>query len=539
MPKYIFVLFYLVLVDYIGGMLIGKSKNRAKKFYFVVFITLTSLPLLFFKYLNFFNVNLSKLADFLHWNYSVGLLSLVAPIGLSFITLQALSYIIEVYKGRQKSENNFLVFSLYIMFFPQILSGPIGRPQKLLPQFHKEYCFDFQRAVSGLRLMLWGYFKKLVIADALALYVNSIFHSPRLSLSYDLMTATFLFGIQIYCDFSGYTDIARGSARVLGFNLMENFNRPYFSQSILEFWRRWHISLTSWMRDYVYIPLGGNRVSNFRHFFNVLLVFAFSGLWHGANWTFIVWGLLHAFYIIFSFITKNFRQFLIKTIKLDKAPFLYKALKIITTFVLVDIAWIFFKAESISDAVYIITHFIDDTTLGVTLYYIIRIFVSIIPLMYLYYIIKLNARSSNLTHSRFKLITVFAIISGVILLVQGFVELMTSWINIVILIISFGFMYYANVFSRYSTAIRMLLFSILATSILLLNDVLNEIFRKPVVIFSVAVMEYLYFIQETKKSANFISARPLYFKLAIYLSLLLFVLLFGTFEVNQFIYSQF
>lgn len=344
-PAYILILLATITIDYYAGMRIEASEGRNRKAWLVMSIVSTCLVLIIFKYFNFFNANIGLVAQFFHWNYPVGLINIILPIGLSFHTFQSLSYVIEVYRGRQKAERHFGIYSLYVMFYPQLVAGPIERPQNLLHQFYEEHRPDYVRITEGLRKMLWGFFKKMVIADNLALYVNQAYAHPHDFSGLALATASLFFAIQIYCDFSGYSDIAIGSAKVMGFNLMENFKNPYFSTSIAEFWRRWHISLSTWFRDYVYIPLGGNRVSAIRWYKNILITFILSGFWHGANWTFIAWGALHGAYLVVS-------DFFSLRLPLW--------LKRIGVFVLVVIAWVFFRAESIRDALYILGSSVRD-----------------------------------------------------------------------------------------------------------------------------------------------------------------------------------
>lgn len=353
-PKYILILFLLIGIDYVMGLKIEQETSLSqKKKYFFISIFFNIGILFLFKYFNFFNQNISEIAQFFHWNYGLPALSLILPIGLSFHTFQSLSYIIEVYRGKQKAEKNIWVYALYVLFFPQLVAGPIERPQNILPQLHETKFFDATRAVSGLRLMLWGFFKKIVIADNIALLVSTVYGTPTSKESAALVVATILFAFQIYCDFSGYSDIARGTARILGYRLMKNFDSPYFSCTISEFWKRWHISLSSWFRDYVYIPLGGNRQGTAKTVRNLALTFCISGLWHGANWTFIAWGALHAFYLGVSFLTKKIREQLWQTWVLRRVHFVKKYFQILCTFVLVDIGWIFFRADSFGEALYI------------------------------------------------------------------------------------------------------------------------------------------------------------------------------------------
>jgi D-alanyl-lipoteichoic acid acyltransferase DltB (MBOAT superfamily) len=281
-------------------------------------------------------------------------LSILLPIGLSFHTFQAMSYAIEVYRGNQKAERHFGIYALYVMFYPQLVAGPIERPQNLLHQFRQKYDFDYDRIVSGLKLILWGFFKKLVIADRLAFYVNAVYNNVDQHGGLTLLLATIFFAFQIYCDFSGYSDMAIGIARIMGFDLMKNFNRPYFAKNIAEFWSRWHISLSTWFKDYLYIPLGGNRVSVPKWYFNLFIVFLISGLWHGANWTYLVWGGLNGVYLIFASQSKQFRENLNVKLGFTKFPKLLKGSQILTTFILVAFAWVFFRANTIADAFTII-----------------------------------------------------------------------------------------------------------------------------------------------------------------------------------------
>lgn len=355
-PAYILVLFVTIIIDYAAGIMIEKTHGKKKRVFLIMSIISTCLVLFIFKYFNFFNANLKTIAQFLHWNYPMRTLNLVLPIGLSFHTFQSLSYVIEVYKGTQKAERNFGIYALYVMFYPQLVAGPIERPYNLLPQFYQKHYFEYQRVVEGLRLMLWGMFKKVVIADRLAFFVNRVYDNPVGFMGISLIMATVFFAFQIYCDFSGYSDIAIGSARVMGFNLMNNFNHPYSAQSIVEFWRRWHISLSTWFRDYVYIPLGGNRVYKMRWCFNVFVTLLLSGLWHGASWTFLIWGILNGLYLIFGNITKTLRSRMVDLLRISRFTSFHRWLRIGATFTLVCFGWIFFRAKNLDDASYIITH---------------------------------------------------------------------------------------------------------------------------------------------------------------------------------------
>jgi D-alanyl-lipoteichoic acid acyltransferase DltB (MBOAT superfamily) len=355
-PSYIFILAFTIIVDYFAGIQIERSVGTRRKRMLILSIIANVGVLGLFKYFNFVNANLAALAGRFALNYPVHSLGILLPIGLSFHTFQAMSYTIEVYRGKQRAERHFGIYALYVMFYPQLVAGPIERPQNLIHQFYERHYFEYQRVSHGLKLMFWGLFKKIVIADRIAAMVNPIYNNPTGYHGLPLLLASYLFAFQIYCDFSGYSDIAIGAAQVMGFRLMQNFNAPYFAKSIDEFWKRWHISLSSWFRDYLYIPLGGNRVSVPRWYFNLFFVFLVSGLWHGASWTFVIWGALHGSYIIFSNITRNVRSRIASFVGIDKIPRLHNALRMLITFHLVVFGWIFFRARSLQDAWYIITN---------------------------------------------------------------------------------------------------------------------------------------------------------------------------------------
>ncbi|MDB5229151.1 MAG: rane bound O-acyl transferase family protein [Bacteroidota bacterium] len=361
-PVYILILFFTIIVDYIAGRVIEHAKGKKKKFFLVTSIIANVGILAFFKYYNFFidNVNMLLNAAHIH-TYSLPFLNIILPIGLSFHTFQAMSYTIEVYRGHQKAEKHFGIYALYVMFYPQLVAGPIERPQNMLHQFREKHDFDYDRVTSGLRLMAWGLFKKIVIADRLSILVNNIFDTPSLNSGLPVIVGIIFFSIQIYCDFSGYSDIALGSARVMGFKLMKNFDRPYFSKNMSEFWSRWHISLSTWFRDYVYISLGGNRVVKWRWYFNLLIVFMLSGLWHGANWTFVIWGVLHGIYLIVGNMTKQTQHAINQKTGLSKLPFLEKTIHAGITCILAAFAWIFFRAKSFHDAIVVIKNSFGET----------------------------------------------------------------------------------------------------------------------------------------------------------------------------------
>ncbi len=353
-PYYILVLFYLIVTDYIAGRLIQGSKGKKRLLFFTISMFSNLGTLFLFKYFNFFTANVQTLASFFHIAISPTTLMFILPLGLSFHTFQSMSYVIEIYKKRIKAEKNLGLYALYVMFFPQLVAGPIERPQQMLPQLHKIHMFNNTRLQEGLVRMLIGFFKKLVIADNCAIIVNQVYAHPQDYTGLPLLIATIAFSLQIYFDFSGYIDIAIGAAKILGITLAENFNHPYLSQSINEFWRKWNMTLYSWFRDYIYIPLGGNRVPIIRQSGNILLVFILSGLWHGASWTFITWGAIHGFYMITALLLGKLK--LTKNMSLPLPHLAIKILKVVFTFALVTFAWIFFRANNFSDAYYIITH---------------------------------------------------------------------------------------------------------------------------------------------------------------------------------------
>ncbi len=352
-PKYILILFFLILIDYFAGTLIQRSKGSLKRIILISSLAANLGLLFFFKYFNFFDSNLAALARLVHWNYSLSTLAIVLPVGLSFHTFQSMSYTIEVYRGNFRAERHLGIYALYVLFYPQLVAGPIERPQHLLPQLHATHSFDWQRVKSGLGLMLVGFLKKMVIADQLAVLVNLVYNDPQSYTGTPLILATYCFAFQIYCDFSGYTDIARGAARVMGYDLVINFNKPYFAENVAEFWRRWHISLSSWFRDYVYFPLGGNRAGVARQSLNLMIVFCLSGLWHGASWNFVIWGALHGVFVI------AWKLFHWK----KKSSIALRIVSIFVTFHLVTFAWIFFRAKTLGDAVYIVTHLFKGISL--------------------------------------------------------------------------------------------------------------------------------------------------------------------------------
>jgi alginate O-acetyltransferase complex protein AlgI len=354
-PEYALLLFASTLVDYWSAVQMGKVEDRrGRRKYLIVSLAANLGMLVGFKYLEFFNESARALFDSVNLFYGVPVFDILLPVGISFYTFQTLSYTIDVYRGDRPAERHFGIFAVYVAFFPQLVAGPIERSTHLMPQFREQHSFEYGRAVDGFKLMLWGFFKKVVIADRLAVYVNQVYNHPGDFSGAPLILATYFFAFQIYCDFSGYTDIARGSAQVMGYRLMENFRRPYFAKSVIEFWQRWHISLSSWFRDYVYGPLGAKCKPKYRWYYNLMVVFVLSGLWHGANWTFVIWGGLHGTYMVMSNATRRLRKKAIALFTLDRHPLIHKWVQVLVTFHLVLFAWVFFRANSLSDALLIL-----------------------------------------------------------------------------------------------------------------------------------------------------------------------------------------
>jgi alginate O-acetyltransferase complex protein AlgI len=354
-PVYILILVATIIIDYVAGIYIEKSKGSKRRYLLILSLVSNIGILAFFKYYDFFIDNFNILFQALNWNYSLDLLKIILPIGLSFHTFQAMSYTIEVYRGNQKAERHFGIYALYVMYYPQLVAGPIERPQNLLHQFHTPHKFNSALFSNGLKQMLIGFFKKVVIADNLAVYVNQVYDNPTNYESITIFIATICFAFQIYCDFSGYSDIAIGASRIMGIELMQNFKAPYRSSSISDFWSRWHMSLSTWFKDYLYIPLGGNRVGFYRLSFNLFVVFVVSGFWHGASWTFIIWGALHGLFTVIE-ITVN--KYFKSNSNRNNANSLTRMFKRGFVFYIVCFAWIFFRAENFSQAIYIAKNYV-------------------------------------------------------------------------------------------------------------------------------------------------------------------------------------
>ena len=365
-PDLVFLIFGTTLISWVASRIIDKTEKKAIKRLAIVVTLIASLGVLFFyKYFNFLSTAISSVVGLFGGPSDPVLLDLVLPVGISFYTFQTLSYAIDVYRGDVKSERNFFFYALFVSFFPQLVAGPIERPDNLIPQLREAHPWSTPDAIKGAKHMLVGFFKKVCVADLLSSAVDSVYNSPEEAGSLAIAIATVLFAVQIYCDFSGYTDIAIGCARIMGIRLMKNFDHPYSATTIKEFWARWHISLSSWFRDYLYIPLGGNRCSRARHLFNLFVVFLVSGLWHGANWTFVVWGALHGVYQIVGNLTARPRARLVeRSGRAPTSPLVVWPRRIIT-FILVCFAWIFFRANTMSDALLLIKRLFSFTGGGI------------------------------------------------------------------------------------------------------------------------------------------------------------------------------
>mgnify|MGYP006119580481 FL=1 len=422
-PEYAILIFGSTIIDYFTAIKIHqtKSKNR-KRNWLILSLGVNLGVLFFFKYFDFFFNSFHDLFVGEAVDGEATLKESLMVVGISFYTFQTLSYTIDVYRERLAPEKDFSRFALFVSFFPQLVAGPIERATHLVPQFRKDYSFDYERVVSGLRLVLWGFFKKVVIADRLALVVNQVYNFPEEQNGLTYLIATYFFAFQIYCDFSGYSDIAIGTARIMGYDLMENFRQPYLSQSIKEFWSRWHISLSTWFRDYVYIPLGGNRRVKWRWYYNLFITFLISGLWHGANWTFIVWGALHGAYLIIGINLSNWLP------KVNNK--VVGVLKTVVVFHLVVLAWVFFRAANVHaafDVFYSMVQFpnaLVDFLSGIPVfigfgeYTITTIFYLVLLVVGLFLTDWLSTKSKVKTlyhnHSALRWVTYFVLLYGIV-----------------------------------------------------------------------------------------------------------------------------
>lgn len=364
--KFLSLILFSTIVDYLVGQKLGTEENRSKRKVLLWTSILVNLGFLgVFKYYNFFLDNFVTAFSFFGTEIKANTLNIILPVGISFYTFQTLSYTIDVYKRKLEPTKDFIIFSAFVSFFPQLVAGPIERATHLLPQFYISREFDYGKAVDGIRQILWGLFKKIVIADNCAEYANLIFNNSADYSGSTLVLGALFFTFQIYGDFSGYSDIAIGTSRLFGFDLMRNFNFPYFSRDIAEFWRRWHISLSTWFRDYLYIPLGGSRGGTWMRVRNTFIIFIVSGFWHGANWTFVVWGALNAIYFLPLLLTKNNRNNLDIVAQGRYLPNIREFSLMLLTFALTVLAWIFFRANNIGHAISYIAEILSPSLLTI------------------------------------------------------------------------------------------------------------------------------------------------------------------------------
>ncbi len=351
-PEYILLITASTFVSYITALLMEKCSNKSKKKLCLIVSIVVNVGILFvFKYFNFFNDSLKSLFNYFNIFYDLPAFRLLLPVGISFYTFQVLSYSIDVYWGKTKPEKHYGIFSLYVAFFPQLVAGPIERSTKLLPQFFREHKFNFQQVKSGALLMLWGFFQKTVIADRLAIYVSEAFSRPAEYPGSVFYVALAFFLIQVFCDFSGYSDIAIGGARILGFDLMKNFRLPFFATSVVEFWNRWHMSLTTWLRDYIYFPLGGGRKGAVRTYINIMILMGLVGLWHGAAWTFVLWGLFHGVMMGLSRLSSKFWARFYKILRVPDG--IAKVIGMFITFNIISFSGLLFRAGNLSESLII------------------------------------------------------------------------------------------------------------------------------------------------------------------------------------------
>lgn len=364
--RFLFLLLFSTFLDYFSGLKIHEAKKEsARKFWFWLSIGANLAFLGFFKYYNFFIESFVDLLANIGFQVNPWTLNVILPVGISFYTFHGLSYVIDVYKKRIESEKDWVIYSLFVSYFPLLVAGPIERATHLLPQLKMKRKFNYENAADGLRQILWGLFKKVVIADNCAHYANIIFNDYNQYSGATLAFGAFLFAIQIYGDFSGYSDIALGTSRLFGMELLQNFNYPYFSRNIAEFWRRWHISLSSWFKDYLYIPLGGNKGGGWKRVRNTFIIFLVSGFWHGANWTFVFWGFLNALFIMPSIIMKTNRKSMDTVAQGKLFPNIREVFQLIITFSLEVFCWIFFRVPTITDAFLFINKMIMTIHIGV------------------------------------------------------------------------------------------------------------------------------------------------------------------------------
>jgi len=394
--KFLSLIVFSTIVDYTVGRLLKQEDNKNKRQLLLWISILVNLGFLgFFKYYNFFVENFVSAFSFFGQDIQPNTLNIILPVGISFYTFQTLSYTIDVYRRKLEPTRDFIAFSAFVSFFPQLVAGPIERATNLLPQFYKSRKFVYAQAVEGCRQILWGLFKKIVIADNCAEYANQIFNNSADLNGSSLVLGAIFFTFQIYGDFSGYSDIAIGTSKLFGFNLMQNFAFPYFSRDIAEFWRRWHISLSTWFRDYLYIPLGGSRGNTSVKVRNVFIIFVVSGFWHGANWTFIIWGALNAVYFLPLLLTDNNRNHLGTVAEGKLLPNLKEVFSILLTFGLIVLAWIFFRAESITHALSYMSELISLSIFEIPNYRGLRLSLTVMCLVLLMIVLEWLGRQHS------------------------------------------------------------------------------------------------------------------------------------------------
>lgn len=396
--RFLFLLIFSTLLDYFTGLKMFDSQNqRMKKFWFWLSITVNLGFLGIFKYYNFFAESFGQAVANFGFQINPWTLKVILPVGISFYTFHGLSYVIDIYKSRIKAERNFIDYSLFVSFFPLLVAGPIERATHLLPQIKTTRSFDYSKAIDGLRQILWGLFKKIAIADQCAFYANDIFNHSGNYAGSTLLLGAVLFAFQIYGDFSGYSDIALGTARLFGIELLRNFSYPYFSRDIAEFWRRWHISLSSWFRDYLYIPLGGSKGGNWIKVRNTFVIFLLSGFWHGANWTFIIWGLLNALYIMPAIVFNTNRSNLGTVAEGKALPSFKDFCAMLLTFGLTVLAWIFFRATSVQHAFEFISSIVSTSLFTMPAVLPLQLFL----LLLLFILIEWNGRTQQYAIANF------------------------------------------------------------------------------------------------------------------------------------------
>jgi alginate O-acetyltransferase complex protein AlgI len=395
--RFLSLMAFSTLVDYLVGIALSRTGQQKKRKLLLATSLVVNLGLLgLFKYFNFFIDNFTTAFSFFGWNISPTSLNIILPVGISFYTFQTLSYSIDVYRGSLKPTKDFVAFAAFVSFFPQLVAGPIERASNLLPQFQSKRKFDADKAIDGLHLMIWGLFKKIVIADSCAEYANEIFSKPEKMNSISLVVGAIYFAFQIYGDFSGYSDIARGISKMLGIDLMRNFRVPYFSRDMAEFWRRWHISLSTWFRDYVYIPLGGSKGNKWNAVRNTVIVFLVSGFWHGANWTFIAWGAINALYFIPLLLLGRNRVHIDGIAEGRTFPSFKELFHLVSTFILICFSWIFFRAASVTDAIFYIKRMVSlDMKGGVQFLSIERYAPELVLLLIVFLTIEWKARDKE------------------------------------------------------------------------------------------------------------------------------------------------